>query len=974
VLAGPRRPRAHWPTIPRIIARHGDFQIIYCRQDDPFLRRSTQREVIQRLLPTNPYALFLFSDDDASDWHLINVKYDDDTPTRRVFRRFEIGPDERQGDRLRTISEQLTEVALADHELGDLKDKPIEIQRRYDKAFDVEAVTRRFYQEYRQVFTQVEQSVAQYFTDVDQQRMFTQRLFNRLMFLRFIEKKGWLRFPDHDGTNYLDELWRRYRQARSSRDADNFYSDRLKLLFFNALDTPHGSQEQLGYIGELVGEVPYLNGGLFEQDEHDHRSDIEVPDTSIDLILNRLFDRFNFTVTESTPLDVEVAVDPEMLGKVFEELITGRHESGSYYTPKPIVSFMCQEALKGYLETELSSEHPQAIANFVEQQEPEGLSDPEGVLEALKRVRACDPACGSGAYLLGLLHELFELRHSLFRAGKADAPTAYRRKLEIIQQNLYGVDIDPFAVNIARLRLWLSLAVDYEGEKPEPLPNLDYKIEVGDSILGPEPPAADRTSMRAGVINDLVRLKAEFMTLHSGQRRHYRDEIEEKIHQLSLWTYGGSVPKGFDWAGEFAEVFYENGQRRGFDIVLANPPYVRQELIKDIKPHLKDVYGSLYAGTADLYVYFYLRSFQLLRPGGVLVFISSNKWFRAGYGKKLRAWIAENADVLSITDFGDLPVFDSATAYPMVFIARSGRTESETRYTEVESLDAPYPNVRALVEQQGKMLPPTAIDGEGWLLADADITTTIAVMRRFEATLGDLVDQRVYRGLVTGLNKAFVIDTATRTELIESDPKSADIIKPFFLGRDVRRWSVDYNDRWLIYSPWELDIHEYPAVKAHLSQWKTELGARPECREGRFNWWCLSRYGSNFIEEFSKPKIVYQEIATYQAFAMDLSGSLANNKVYGIITNDHSLLAILNSKIVWKYYSLVCSKLSGGALAMQRPAVTGLPVPSIVGSDRAVLSDLAKRCIVGRQQGDDILCYEEEIEAYVARLYGIASE
>jgi type I restriction-modification system DNA methylase subunit len=194
-----------------------------------------------------------------------------------------------------------------------------------------------------------------------------------------------------------------------------------------------------------------------------------------------------FTVTESTPLDVEVAVDPEMLGRIFEELVTGRHESGSYYTPKPIVSFMCREALKGYLETNAAGESKEAIERFVEKHEPDDLRNAESVLDALRRVKVCDPACGSGAYLLGMLHELLDLRAALFQSRRLDSLSVYQRKLEIIQTNVYGVDIDPFAVNIARLRLWLSLAVDFEGAKPEPLPNLDYKVEAGDSLLGPNP-------------------------------------------------------------------------------------------------------------------------------------------------------------------------------------------------------------------------------------------------------------------------------------------------------------------------------------------------------------------------------------------------------------------------------------------------------------------------------------------------------
>ena len=223
-------------------------------------------------------------------------------------------------------------------------------------------------------------------------------------------------------------------------------------------------------------------------------------------VLRDLFDKFNFTVMESTPFDIEVAVDPEMLGKVFEELVTGRHESGSYYTPRPVVSFMCREALKGYLESQEFGAQQEAIQAFVDRHKVDGISDhAHGVRKALARVRVVDPACGSGAYLLGMMQELVDLRTSLDREELRRNPRyLYDLKLHIIQRNLYGVDIDEFAVNIAMLRMWLSLAIEYEGDIPEPLPNLDFKVVCGDSLLGPDPsPTALPTSIQTSPLRHL---------------------------------------------------------------------------------------------------------------------------------------------------------------------------------------------------------------------------------------------------------------------------------------------------------------------------------------------------------------------------------------------------------------------------------------------------------------------------------------
>lgn len=445
------------------------FHVIYGRLASDKLLLGAERPVVSRLLRDHPYALFVFSTGNRDHWHFLNVQYDDEIEKRRLFRRITLGPEECRHERLRTATERLSRL-----DLGERQPSAIELQNTVDEAFKVEAVTDEFFKEYASVFEDVEGWIKG-IRDAGQKRLFTQRLFNRLMFIAFIQKKGWLKFGND--TDYLNALWHNYQHDKKGKG--NFYLERLKLLFFSGLNT--ASEINLiginrgGFLKDVIGQVPYLNGGLFEEDEDDRDPDITVPDECVNAIRRQLFNRLNFTVTESTPLDVEVAVDPEMLGKVFEELVTGRHETGSYYTPKPVVAFMCREALKGYLKTGVAKETPAAVERFVDEHDPAGLRDAEAVLGAIKRVTVCDPACGSGAYLLGMLHELLALRACLFVTKNVDAVSTYQRKLEIIQNNVYGVDIDPFAVNIARLRLWLSLAVDFEGNEPPPLPNLDFK-------------------------------------------------------------------------------------------------------------------------------------------------------------------------------------------------------------------------------------------------------------------------------------------------------------------------------------------------------------------------------------------------------------------------------------------------------------------------------------------------------------------
>lgn len=509
---------------PLLLAEHGDFKIIYGQLTGD-LQREGERKIVNRLLRTFPYALFVFSDREQRRWHFVNVKYDKDPTKRRIFRRITVEPDERK----RTAIERLAMLDLETISRDLFGISPLAIQQRHDQAFDVEAVTRLFFKEYRRIFEQVENSVTA--LQEDTRRLFIQKLFNRLMFLAFLERKNWLRFGER--TDYLQALWDDYQQRGKHNNPEaNFYWDRLHPLFFSGLNNPQNLMQinQGGYLQSIIGNVPYLNGGLFEAEDDDNNRSIRMPDALFGMAINDLFYRYNFTIAESTPLDVEVAVDPEMLGKIFEELVTGRHETGSYYTPKPIVSFMCREALKGFLQT-TTKEAAVVLAQFVDHYDASQLKDPEAVLGALRRVTVCDPACGSGAYLLGMLQELLLLRASLFTAKQVDARSVYDRKLEIIQNNIYGVDLDPFAINIARLRLWLSLIVEYElgrqGDTPPTLPNLDYKIEAGDSLLSTDLSQQHQLAVAKEFVEQYDAAKDAYLTAHSSDKMRLRGEVAD---------------------------------------------------------------------------------------------------------------------------------------------------------------------------------------------------------------------------------------------------------------------------------------------------------------------------------------------------------------------------------------------------------------------------------------------------------------
>ena len=938
------------------------FHIIYTRLKSEELSRQRERSIVNHLLQDHPYALFVFSNKSQSRWHFLNVKYDSSPQKRKLFRRITVG----EGEQLRTATER---ISLLNLEQISPNASPLDIQTRHDEAFDVEAVTQEFFKEYRKTFEKVE-GLIQGIGGDESKRLFTQKLFNRLMFIAFIQKKGWLKFQSR--TDYLSALWEAY-QEEDGISNKNFYRDRLSHLFFAGLNNP---QEQDiaginngGFLKELIGTVPYLNGGLFEQSEDDKNPQIIIPDDCIDSILHDLFQRFAFTVTESTPLDVEVAVDPEMLGTIFEELCNGRHETGSYYTPKPIVSFICREALKGYLKTQVSGESHDAIADFVDEHNPDSLVNSEAILEALRRVRCCDLAAGSGAYLLGMLHELLDLRQCLFANKGLDSNTVYQRKLDIIENNLYGVDKDVFAVNIARLRLWLSLAVEYQGEKPNPLPNLKYKIEVGDSLIAPSP--ATTGMVRSEFISQYQQKKAEYMRTHEGgKKQKLEEEINELKTQIALVTHGSTRVEGFDWVVEFAEVF-TNG---GFDIQIANPPYVRQELIKDLKPKLQKVYPSVYTGTSDLYCFFYARALQLLKPGGMLAFISSNKWFRAKYGEKLKKYIAETCQVQSITDFGDLPVFKSATAYPMIFVAKNDKLTTEsTIFTQVKSLKPPYPDVLALIREKGQTLPPIAINGSSWLLTETSSINRLKKMETVGISLGEYAKGKIYYGIKTGFSKAFFIDGAKRAELIAQDPKSAEIIKPLAVGKDIRKWCVNYQDRYLIFTQRGINIDDYPAIKCYLSQWREELTPKAYRTDkkgrapGLYKWYELQASPGD-TERFEKAKIVYQRFQVKPCFAYDYDGIYINDAVWMIVTDDFYLLGLLNSKSFWSEITRHCTQIQNGYQIL-RAYIEKAIIPNASTNEREAISQLVQKCLDAK--GVNCEAWEKEIDDRVATLYGL---
>ena len=882
-------------------------------------------------------------------------------------------------------------------------------------AFDVEAVTKRFFAEYHEVFETVEASVKGV-PRGEPRRLYVQRLFNRLMFLYFIQRKGWLSFQGD--RNYLRALFKATSEPGASatgvrdstpvadtpgspgtRTKEDFLNDRLYWTFFYGLNTA-GENYALhsdAHLRERRGEVPFLNGGLFDlEDEYDVCEKVKVPNTAFAAVLD-LFERYNFTATESTPLDIEVAVDPEMLGKVFEELVTGRHESGSYYTPRPIVAFMCREALKHYLTTATSDET--AIARFVDEGDPTALADPEAVLNALRAVKVCDPARGSGAYLLGMMQELLRLRETLFAARGLDAVTVYRRKLEIIQNNLYGVDIDLFAVNIAKLRLWLSLAVDFDGAKPPPLPNLDFKIECGDSLTGPNPEKIDDLFRHALIesADRLADLKAEFLQTYGANKKKLAEQIKSEEEKLRQTLHESCAQGSIDWRVAFAEVF-KNG---GFDIALENPPYVRQELFKETKPILRDNFPKVFVSSADLYVYFFARTHQILRAGGTACVISSNKWLKAGYGELLRRFFAESTWVQSVVDFGHAKqIFQNADVFPSILVfskptrspvANAPGSPPTVRVCAIPREQLRLDDLTRQVETDGFDVPRDRLAASAWTLEPPGVVALLEKIRRVGVPLKDFAGSIPYRGILTGLNDAFLLDTKTKERLVAADPKSAELFKPYLRGQDVNRWHPEWAGLWMLAlkssgnHPWpwanagrraeSIFAATYPAIHAHLNQYRDALIKRQDQGE---HWWELRACA--YWDMFNCPKIIYPEITWRAEWCFDERSLHINNTVYILPAADYWLLSVANSPLAWWFAWRTAVHGKDEALRFIREFVQELPICPPTDHQRNLAYETISRLIqmtgeqqAGRKRALDWLCSQFDLAKPSQKLRDVAA-
>jgi hypothetical protein len=518
---------------------------------------------------------------------------------------------------------------------------------------------------------------------------------------------------------------------------------------------------------------------------------------------------------------------------------------------------------------------------------------------------------------------------------------------------------------------------------------------------------SDQDAERAAVLD---RAEAEMGKLQmqiAAARKKNEREKDDDIERLSR-VFNDEAKPTFVWQLDFAEIFHRSSRREeahtsllpdetrkekephagcyGFDLVLANPPYVRHEKIKELKPFLENAYDC-YTGTADLYVYFFERAVKLLNSGGVLSFISSNKFFRAGYGGKLRKYLAEKTELQSAIDFGDLPIFE-ATAYPCIIVTsnRTPKAAHQVRTLNVKTM-AELDRFTELTKSAAVSFPQESFGENSWQLGSPAVLRLLEKMSRAGKPLREFVGARVSRGLTTGLNEAFVVDRATRDRLVREHKSSAEILKPYMRGKDINRWRAEFADQFIVKiessenqeHPWsgkskkeaeEIFAKTYPAIHSHFENLRSELINRDD--QGKYFW---EQRSCKYWQEFGKPKIVSTKISIRPTFALDSEKHYLGNTAYFFpaATAGRFLLGLLNSNLFFTYAKTVFVEKQGGWFEVQPDALESFPIPAASQAEQDALVVLVEQVLAAKKADPaaDTQALESEIDAHVFRLYAL---
>jgi hypothetical protein len=752
-------------------------------------------------------------------------------------------------------------------------------------------ITDRLYRDYRDIRRELFADLCRHHSNWPPLDLlpFAQTILDRVLFCAFAEDRGLI--PSEtivralDVKNPYDPNWTRWRALCG---------------VFRGVDK-----------GSRILGLPPLNGGLFREDSR--IGELEVSD--------KVCERFRDIATYDFAEDVSV----EVLGHIFEQSVSEleelradaaeqrlsdtqrtpskRRAEGVFYTPNFVTRFLVDLTLAEAFRERETAAFASVYGAGVRRSRGRDLEAWEKYREGLRSLRVLDPACGSGAFLIAAFEAMereYDRVNRALAALREGQIEVFDLTTSVLNENLFGLDLNGESVEITKLSLWLKTA-----RKNKQLTYLDRNIRRGNTV-----------------VDDAM---------------------------VDPWA--------FDWeAGRTAETLLEpepvNAEtaaeidarwREKFDVVLGNPPYVRQELLTKFKPHWQERFAC-YDGVADLFVYFFERGISELKPGGRLGFIVSNKWLRAGYAEKLRGWLAAKTEIERIVDFGHAPIFPDADAFPCIITVRKlaarevvagDHQVSVTQFPREELSKAEVP---IYVAEHTEELPQAKLLPSGWTLATGGDQSLYEKLRARGRSLKKFVGSAPLYGLKTGLNDAFLLDTPTRDRLVREDPGCAELLKKYLRGQDISRWSPEWDGQWMVQLassgdkswPWS----GLPEDKAEASFGRTfpslygfmkpqEAKLRKRTDRGRY-WWELRSCA--YYDQFARPKIVYQEIQFHPRYALDDAGSLLNNKAFMITSASRWLLAVLNSPLMWWFNWRYLPHMKDEALTPKGELLEDLPI------------------------------------------------
>ncbi|MEA2020775.1 MAG: TaqI-like C-terminal specificity domain-containing protein [Patescibacteria group bacterium] len=1035
-------------------------------------------------------AVVAFVAPNQEDWRfsLVKMEYDlDQTSEGNVKIKKELTPARRwsflvgEHENTHTARKQLLPLLTSEEKpsLTDLED-----------AFDIEVVTKEFFEKYRKLYHKVKdaldkvskenEAVKKDFEDKNVDTVdFAKKLLGQIVFLYFLQKKGWFGVSrDADwGTGPKDFLRRLFEGKLA--DYDNFFNDILEPLFYEALAVERPDD----YYSRFNCKIPFLNGGLFDPifDYDWVHTDInlsnelfsnkeETKEGDIGTGILDIFDRYNFTVKEDEPLEKEVAIDPEMLGKVFENLleVEDRKSKGTYYTPREIVHYMCQESLINYLATELAEElgsvkedelkeavrvlveHGESLIEHEKQVEKQNeetetytskmpklvKENADFIDEKLAEIKVCDPAVGSGAFPVGMMKEIVSARRALTPFIDDGDRTTYEFKRHAIQNSLYGVDIDPGAVEIAKLRLWLSLIVDEESRHNiRALPNLDYKIMQGNSLLSeyegvkldidgedePEQGKFEVVKTETEKLTDrLQELRNKFFKAkHKSEKDKLKKQIEDltwdlietalkekgkenKLEEIKEFKKSNTRPF-FLWHINFSEVFEDRG---GFDIVIGNPPYLRIQGIKKSTPELTDIYKNKYetaTGSYDLYVLFTEKGFMLLNRQGVLNYIMPHKWINSRFGRGLREFTLREGSVKKLISFGSNQVFNVSNYTSLIWI--SPKPFEEIKYKEIKEALPKAENIgkalNNLKENQFSVIDNKWLKKEAWILTGKDAIKVIKKINIQPLSVG-AVFARVSQGIASGKESVFFLEDCTvknqettgfSAELQSRVTIERALLKPILKGKDVDKYKPLEASHYTIF-PYHFEKGKtrgvtekflktrFPLGYSYLKKNETVLRARENRRfDNNKEWFLYSR--KQGITDIERPKIITPEISLGTSMSFDSKGKYYHNtKCYSLVKKNniqHSylgLLGILNSKLLWFFIKTTGYVLRGGYYTFSSKYLEPFPLPQLDRQTAKKIEPLVDKIIKKKKQNSNSNTkdLETQIDQLVYKLYNLTPE